>query len=227
MSPSVTCIIPVWNGEATIDRAIESALQSGCQRVLIYDDGSTDKTLDRLEQHTQDRFRISVYSDLKGIRRGVNYARNFLVGEAYDSLIIPLDADDTLCDIRPLVEAWQPDTWVYGDYYQQEGHHISRISGAPYGALPRKEITGISFLFHKRDWRKVNGYDPDFAYCEDWAFQCALTHAGVKPVYVETVVYERTLNPKGNERTSLAGEYWNFYHQMARRKYPSLFQVNR
>lgn len=226
MTPPVTCIIPVRNGALTIERAVESAFKAGCDYVIVYDDASTDETLDRLEKIKH--IHLDVYAAWPlNIRQGVNYSRNFLCQQVRDGLIIPLDADDTLCDITSLVEAWQPGTWIYGDYYQQEGHHISRIPGAPAGALARKEITGITFMFHKEDWLKVGGYDPDFAYCEDYAFQCALTHAGVKPTYVEAVVYERVLNPNGNERTSLAGEYWDFYHKMARRKYPSLFTVNR
>lgn len=228
MTPPVTCIIPVRNGALTIERAVESAFNAGCNKVIAYDDACTDNTVQELDQlHSKYENRFHYWYVMRDVRNGVNFARNFCCYNSPSGLIIPLDCDDTLCDITSLVEAWQPGTWIYGDYYQQEGHHISRIPGAPAGALSRKEITGITFMFHKEDWLKVGGYDPDFAYCEDYAFQCALTHAGVKPTYVETVVYERVLNPNGNERTSLAGEYWDFYHKMARRKYPSLFTVNR
>ena len=226
MAEPVTCIIPVHNGAATIERAVKSAVDAGCDYVIVYDDASTDDTLDKLEKIKY--MYLDVYAAFPlNINQGVNYSRNFLCQQARDGLIIPLDADDTLCDITPLRNAWHLGVWVYGDYWQHEGGSTTPIPGAPAGALPRKELTGISFMFHKRDWLMAGGYDPDFAYCEDWAFQCNLTHHSIKPVYVETVVYERYLNAQGNERTSRAGEYWNFYHLMARRKYPSLFTVNR
>ena len=78
-------------------------------------------------------------------------------------------------------------------------------------------------MFHRRDWKRVGGFDVDFAYAEDYAMQCALTHAGMKPVYVDTVVYDRYLKPEGNERTGLAGAYWQFYRDMCRLKYPNSF----
>ncbi len=224
-TPPVTCIIPVHNGGATFERAFHSAQRAGCDYILAYDDHSTDSTL------------LNIMACWPGVKRigsddithhtGVNFARNFLISHAVDGLIIPLDADDELMDIRPLIEAWQPGTWVYGDYLQQEGLEETLIPGSPSGMLSRKELTGITFAFHKEDWLKVGGYDSDFAYCEDFAFQCALTHAGVQPIYVPTTVYRRHLKANGNERTSRAGLYWNFYHLMARMKYPSVFAVNR
>lgn len=253
---TVTCIIPVRNAEQTIERAVESAFAAGCDFVLAYDDHSTDDSLHVMcelrarqwtavekmphevgvKEHFDSWARSGVlhivgWRTLEDIQvaglRGVNIARNFLIGHAPWGLIIPLDADDTLSDIRPLRQAWLPGRWVYGDYLQHEGSESTRIHGAPAGILHKRELTGITFLFHKEDWLKVGGYDPDFAYCEDWAFQCNLTHHGILPTYVETTAYERTLKSNGNERTSLAGQYWNFYHLMARQKYPSIFQNNR
>lgn len=228
----VTCIIPVRNGAATLERAVESAFAAGCDKVAMCDDVSTDDTLDMMQmiynKHRDSNFRITIFQNRQA-RFGATVSRNYIIScPLFDGhLIIPLDCDDTLQDITPLRDAWQPGSWVYGDYYQVEGKQIMRIPGSPAGVLSRREVTGITFMFHKDDWLKVGGYDPDFAYCEDWAFQCNLTHHGVKPIYVETPVYTRYLKANGNERTSLAGEYWPLYKAMAQRKYPSLFQVNR
>lgn len=222
MGLPVTCIIPCHNGAATIERAVISALDAGCNAVCVYDDGSTDDTpqvLERLKKH----FWIYTFSDPLLPKVGVNFARNYLVAMVDTGLIIPLDADDELRDITPLVEAWTPGTWVYGNYAEHDSGSITTVKGSAAGALPRKNITGITFLFHKDDWQKVGGYDPDFAYAEDYAFQCALTNAGVQPKYVDTVVYDRYLHPTGNERTARAGLYWNFYRDMARSKYPNVF----
>lgn len=255
MSLPVTCIIPVHNNEKSIEKAIESAFNAGCDYVLAYDDHSTDNSLQIMIELRDKQWRavdkypheVGVEKDLDlwarshvlhliGWRtldemqvfglKGVNVARNFLVGHSPWGLIIPLDADDTLHDIRPLVEAWRPGTWVYGNHcVHNQGQTL--YHGAPIGMLSRKEVTGVTFLFHKDDWLKVGGFDPDFAYAEDYAFQCALQANGVEGVYVDTLVYERYLKPEGNERTAKAGLYWPFYHQMARQKWPSLFTINR
>jgi len=154
---------------------------------------------------------------------GVNYARNCLIDSAIDGLIIPLDCDDTLNDITSLRNAWQPGMWVYGNHIEVQDGNETLVKGVPAGSLSRKNITGVTFLFHRDDWQRVGGYDSDFAYAEDYAFQCALTNAGVQPVYVDTTVYSRYMRQEGNERSMLAQEYWAFYHTVARRKYKNVF----
>lgn len=220
---TITCIIPCRNGAKTIERAIQSAVKAGVDAVLVYDDGSRDGTFDLLEAIWDNYPSLQFFSVCDEVRAGVNFARNYLIERADMGLIIPLDADDRLRDIRPLVDAYEAGTWVYGDHVEHDGDTQTRHQGAATGTLGRKNITGVTFLFHKDDWRRVGGYDPDFAYAEDYAFQCALVNAGICAKYVSTVVYDRYLHPKGNERTAKAGAYWTFYHDMARSKYPAAF----
>jgi glycosyltransferase involved in cell wall biosynthesis len=225
---TVSCIIPVRNGADTIERAVKSAFEAGCINAYAFNDGSNDSTGQILKKIFNDLLRHDIlqfisYSNSGEYRCGVNYARNTLVEEVGGGLIIPLDADDELLDITPFIEAYQPDTWVYGDYIECDGKYETYIKGAPAGSLARKNITGVTFLYSVESWYKAGGYDPDFAYAEDYAFQCALVNAGVRPVYVPKPLYRRHLRPEGNERTVLAGHYWNFYAQMARAKYPAVF----
>lgn len=220
----VTCIIPVRNGENTIARAIQSALDAGCDEVLVFDDGSTDKT-DQIsfEMELSTGGKVRAVSLGQPTRCGVTFARNYLIEEAEDGLIIPLDCDDVLMPIAPLVRQYEQATWVYGDYIQNDRGVSTRVNGFPSGTLNRKNITGVTFLFSKQDWKSVGGYDPDFAYAEDYAFQCALVNAGIKPVHVDHILYHRYLHDGGNERTTMAGLYWAFYRDMARMKYPNAF----
>lgn len=232
MTFPVSCIIPARNAATTLERAVRSAYKAGCEQVMICDDASTDNTsevIKRLyDEYGTQRMRWFINH---GVRKGAGESRNWMISSEWTNnhLIICLDADDTLHDITPLVEAWQPGTWVYGNQrvIQEDLNNPTLYHGAPMGMLSRKEVTGVTFLFHKDDWLKVGGFDPDFAYAEDYAFQVALQANGVQGVYVDTLVYERYLKPEGNERTAKAGQYWNFYHQMAMQKWPSLFSTNR
>jgi len=219
----VACIIPVRNGEATIARAINSAVEAGATEVLVYDDASTDGTRQILEGLCQSTPELEFYSMLHTVRAGVNFARNFLIEMAYAPLIVCLDADDELHSLAPLLDAWQPGTFVYGDYLEHSGNEVNRIKAAPPGSLTRKNITGVTFMFHQSDWQRVGGFDPDFAYAEDFGLQCALVNGGVQARQIDAIVYSRYLKPEGNQRTALAGTYWQFYRDMARRKYPVLF----
>lgn len=223
----VTCIIPCRNAEDTVCKAIESALVAGCDQVLVFDDASTDASDRVIYDYYRDSLRgsnkLTVFSVGQSVRSGVNFARNYLVEEAQDGLIIPLDADDTLRDIKPFKQAYEPNTWVYGAHVEHDGEDQTQIRGHAPGVLGNKNITGVTFLYHKSDWIKAGGYDPDFSYLEDYGFQCALTNAGVQPKRLDLILYDRYLKPTGNERTKKAEVYWPFFRDMAREKYQKLF----
>lgn len=223
MIDTITAIIPARNAEVTIRRAVMSALEAGVHSVLVYDDFSTDRTPQILESLSSQFDEVEFYTAMPNMRAGVVFARNFLISLADDGLIIPLDADDELRSVLPLLDRWEYGTWVYGDNMEHCNGEIYKVKASPAGSLARKNITGVTFAFHRSDWERVGGYDPDFAYAEDYGFQCALTAAGVRPVYLDCIVYDRYLYTGGNERTALAGAYWEFYRNMARRKYPSVF----
>lgn len=219
----ITCIIPARNAAATIERAVASASAAGADHIYVYDDASTDATFEVLEEIWDKYPRMEFYSAMGDVKAGVNFARNYLIENADMGLIIPLDADDRLRDLAPLRAAYEPGTWVYTDHAERERDIITPMKASPAGSLARKNITGVSFLFHKKDWQKVGGYDPDFAYAEDYGFQCALVNAGIRPKHIDYIGYERFVHPHGNERTALAGAYWDFYRQLARKKYPAAF----
>lgn len=237
VSLPVSVIIPCRNQADTLKRAVESAFQAGAREVSVFDDKSTDHLSDVWDTLLQ-KYPFESRVKLGSLRRygndhyilrrvGAAVARNQAIGQANHStdydLIIPLDADDVLLDIQPLLDAYQPGTWVYGNYIEVDEINGTRreIIAPPPGMLAKKNICHATMLFHKDDWQRVGGYDPDFAYAEDYAFQCALTNAGITPVHVSAFVYERHIHQ--NERTAKAMEYWTFYRNMCKQKYPNVF----
>jgi glycosyltransferase involved in cell wall biosynthesis len=88
----VSVIIPVFNGEATIARAIQSALDQrfdGGFEVIVVNDGSTDGTAAILESFG-DRIRVVVQQE----NRGLAAARNAGVRASRGKYLAFLDADD-------------------------------------------------------------------------------------------------------------------------------------
>lgn len=219
----VTCCIACRNHGSTLKLAVESAFTAGCNSVTVYDDGSTDST-ETVIQNLLNRYSGYFGAQSGDIRVGASIARNRIIEDAPDGLIICLDADDTIHGggIKPLVDAYEEHVWCYGDHTEWCNEIGTPHKGRSFGTLHAKMCTGVTFLFHKQDWYTVGGFDPDFAYMEDWAFQCALANAGIRGKYVDTIVYDRYINPKGNERSALAGQYYNFYDGMIRRKYPNI-----
>ena len=86
----VSTIIPAYNAERTIARAIDSALSQDCEghEVVVVDDGSTDSTAAILEKYGS---QILVIAQCNG---GPSAARNAGVRRSTGRYLAFLDADD-------------------------------------------------------------------------------------------------------------------------------------
>lgn len=94
MQPDVTFVIAAYNAEATIARAIGSALnQEGViAEVVVIDDRSSDGTAEIARAFESDRVRVLRLAE----NRGPGGARNVGLAEAAGRWIAVLDSDDTV-----------------------------------------------------------------------------------------------------------------------------------
>ncbi len=92
MSPKVSVIIPAYNTEKYIAKAIESALEQTLQNleVVVVDDGSSDGTVDVVKQFTDPRVRLLVNPR----NLGAGGARNRALEAAQGDWVAVLDSDD-------------------------------------------------------------------------------------------------------------------------------------
>lgn len=90
MSNRISVVIPVYNGEAFIGRAIQSALDQSEKpfEIVVVNDGSKDNTAEKLAAFGS---AITVISIPNG---GVSNARNLGIKACHGELIAFLDADD-------------------------------------------------------------------------------------------------------------------------------------
>lgn len=93
VNPLVSVILPVYNGEPTLDRALASAVAQSNRNIeiLVVDDGSSDGTLHLIEQWCARDSRIRCFRQSQS---GVGAARNRAIAEARGEFIAPLDHDD-------------------------------------------------------------------------------------------------------------------------------------
>lgn len=91
MIPRMSVVIPLYNKEPHIKRAINSVLTQKIQdfEIIIVDDGSTDKGAEVVKGFTDPRIRL-----IQQKNSGVSAARNRGIKEAKADLIAFLDADD-------------------------------------------------------------------------------------------------------------------------------------
>nr|MDJ0704594.1 glycosyltransferase family A protein [Leptolyngbyaceae cyanobacterium MO_188.B28] len=96
MPPLISVVIPVYNGQSTIQETVDSVLKQTLTdfELIVINDGSTDKTLEILEANPDPRIKIFSYPN-----KGLSASRNRGIRHAASDLITFLDADDL----------WSPD----------------------------------------------------------------------------------------------------------------------
>ena len=89
----VSIIIPAYNSESTVERAVSSALSQSYANieVIVVDDGSPDRTAETVERLASEDDRVKLIRKTNG---GVSSARNAGIRAAQGEWFITLDADD-------------------------------------------------------------------------------------------------------------------------------------
>jgi len=192
--PKVSVIIPCFNQGTYLDEAVQSILNQTLMdyEIIIVNDGSTDEfTSTLLETYNKPKTRV-IHTD----NQGLPSARNNGIAIAKGKYILTLDADDKigqtyLEDAVQILDA-EPDVGiVYCD-----AEYFGEITGR--WKLPEFSIEDIlvmnmifcSALFRKRDWEKVNGYNPNMIYgYEDWDFWLSLIALNRKVYKINKVLF--------------------------------------
>jgi glycosyltransferase involved in cell wall biosynthesis len=93
----LSIIIPIYNGEKYIERAIKSILNQDAAEIeiIIIDDGSKDNSYSVCEQFAKKCKQIKL---IHSENKGVSHARNIGINEAKGEWIAFLDADDYLLE---------------------------------------------------------------------------------------------------------------------------------
>lgn len=162
----VSIIIPVYNAQNTIKRAVDSALNQNFPKkdfeVIVVNDGSTDKTLEILKTYGK---KIKIINQKN---QGTVKAANKGFKRAKGKYLIKLDSDDwfkphilkemtNILDEKPKVD------FVYCDYYERAiSGKVKIVSTA--GNIFKTLSSGI--MFRKRKLEKEGFYKEDIKFPE-------------------------------------------------------------
>ncbi len=144
MDPIVSIVIPLFNKETTILRAINSVFYQTNKNfeLIIVNDGSTDNSAKLVESLSEDK-RIRLINQNNA---GEGAARNRGIREAKTDLIAFLDADDEwlpgFLDAILMLREKYPDCEVFGTSF-----YISEDSKQLYHPL--------AFTLYKEDWEGI------------------------------------------------------------------------
>lgn len=125
----ITAVIPAYNAEKHIARAIDSVLAQTrpADEVIVVDDGSTDGTAEIVRSYGDKVIFIQQEN------AGVSVARNTGIEAATSEWVAFLDADDEWLPEKLKLQtehlARHPDLkWTYANFYQKTGQETLRIT---------------------------------------------------------------------------------------------------
>ncbi len=176
----VSVIIPTFNREKNVIRAIDSALNQTIEpsEVIVYDDGSTDNTLSLIRRYFPNAINSKKLILIEGEHLGTSQARNICLKNSKCEWIAYLDSDNI----------WHPDHLMYLIYnlkinkskfcYSTRKIFSGRVSGV---VLPNKKFSSSELLIsnfidlnclihHKTLLRKNLNFDPYLKRLNDWDF---------------------------------------------------------
>ena len=170
--PLITVYITNFNYGSFIKQAIESVLNQTQNNfeLIIIDDGSTDNSLDIINQY-QNNPKIRT---IKQMNKGLNVSNNIALKLAKGEYIIRLDADDwlkenALEELSSILNKNPKTGLVFADYYHvnQFGVKIERVKRHNFNInLLDQPAHGACTLIRTKILRAIGGYDEDFT-CQD------------------------------------------------------------
>jgi glycosyltransferase involved in cell wall biosynthesis len=170
MTPRVSVVSSVYNGEAYLDRAIPGILSQTFSdfEFILVDDGSSDRTLAELRRVEARDPRVRVFAPG---RLGAAPAYNYGVAQARGEYIARQDFDDRSYPDRlrlqvALLDA-HPEVGVVGGYYtvvdERRGERYVRMPPTEHSAIISAMARNIPIAhtiatFRRRAWADAGGY---------------------------------------------------------------------
>lgn len=176
MKPLVSVVIPNYNRQQLIQRAIDSVLNQTYPNleIIIVDDNSTDESKEVINQYLKKHKNIqAIFSP---INKGANYCRNIGIQNTKGSYVAFLDSDDSFVDSKiekqmNFLKTENADI-VFCDFVNHG--NINKLKNKS-GIITLKDVIfdnqlgGFStFLIKKDVLTEVNCLDESLPSCQDW-----------------------------------------------------------
>ncbi|MBF2046913.1 MAG: glycosyltransferase [Elainella sp. C42_A2020_010] len=239
--PQVSIIIPAYNGERFITKALDSILAQTYSNyeIIVVNDGSTDQTAAVLQPY---RDRI-LY--IEQANQGVAAARNRGMALAQGELIAFLDQDDVLLPDKLAVQvecvAQHPEIGIVHSGWRlvdAEGNPLADIE--PWHEAPQLDLAGwlkrmpvlLSAMMFRHSWlKRVGEFDSQFKQACDVEIVQRLIMLGCQTAWVPqvTVLYRQHDQNDSLNTLVQAEEVWTVQEQFFARSDipPTIRQIER
>ena len=190
----LSILIPVYNQEDLVIKALDNLPRRNDIEVLVRDDGSNDATLDKLQTYRNEHPELNMVVYTNGFNRGVAYTKNRLLEAATGEYFHIHDSDDFVYTANYLEVIDKLDSAdVYCmDLIVNDGHalEITEQTKKLYCAQIARCI--------RREFAKGLKFPEDVRAGDDWYFAEALLERNPVTVYTGIPAYHYNFPRKGS-----------------------------
>ncbi|MGD9509363.1 MAG: glycosyltransferase family 2 protein [Geminicoccaceae bacterium] len=202
--PSVSCVVPVYNGAAFLEEALASALEQTRPplEVILVDDGSTDATPE-VAARLGSRIRY-----VRQENAGPAAARNCGIGLARGDLVSFLDADDLWhpekLERQVARFAAQPQLELllahFGNFWVAElAEEEARFKDHPL-ARARPGYTALTMLVRREVFCRIGRFDAATRHRDVVGWLMLATQAGIRTELMPDILAYRRIHPDNLSR---------------------------
>ena len=200
-SPIISIILPVFNGEKLLPRAIDSCLKQTFHdfELIVVDDCSTDRSLEIAKEFALKDSRVVVISNSvnkklpASLNVGFESAKGeFLTWTSDDNFYCP----NALANMHEAMLKTKADM-VYADYevVNPEGVVIERKNLKGVQHLFTYNQVGACFLYKRAVYDRLGGYRTDLFCAEDYEYWLRIWVAGYRIYHIPESLYFYADNP--------------------------------
>ncbi len=209
---TISVIIPTYNRAHTLSRALDSVLAQThpADEVIVIDDGSTDSTVELLQNSYPNVTLIQQQN------RGVSAARNSGIRASHSEWVALLDSDDewlpdklnkqlALVSQQPEYKIIHSDEiWIrYGVRVNQMKKHIKKGGWIFQDCLPLCAISPSAVMIHRSVFDDVGLFDESLPACEDYDLWLRITAKYPVLYYDKPLIYKY-----GGHEDQLSRKHW-------------------
>ena len=206
----LSLIIPCHNHGEFLIEAIASAERfapDGCELIVVNDGSNQPRTLEVLEA-----IRNAGYWVIDEPHSGLAAARNRGIALARGRYILPLDADNRICEgfaeeaIRVL-DGHPGVGVVYGDRYDfGKRHGRAHVPAFDLDTILLGNYIDACAVYRKALWSDCGGYDVRLSALEDWELWIAASERGWQFHHLDAVTFEYRVRPESLVSSTLIPE---------------------
>lgn len=184
-NPLITIIIPVYNGENFLSKAIDSAIGQTYKdiEVLVIDDGSKDKTKEIVQKFSDKRIKY-IYKNNGGVASALNLGINNAKGEyiswlSHDDYYLPDKLEKQVTILNGLDPKDRSKTIIYSAFQEMNEDNIIYDKFEPHKKAPIEKLTnpyypnllgyvnGCTTLIPTNSLKEIGLFDENLFYTQD------------------------------------------------------------